>query len=469
MSMSVVEIDDCDLPLDWVQFPPGPELAIQLALVDWSALSDRELVAAMEAARRQATWAQALQLEGVAELSRRRTEQDPLGGSETHRRICGEVSLELTVPTGQAEELVAMAEILPGALPRTWAALRTGRIDYLRARVMADGLACVSDDLARRLDAELVADAGEETTTLLRRRLTRAIKAADPEAHAQRTKAARQERRVEVWDNEDDTCDLVGRNLNAVDAQAIRNRLTAAAQAMRADGDARPIDHIRLDLFRDLLRGIPLPEATHRLVTEIHADSAVTGGATGMGATDAADVAGGSALDAGRDVIAEVEGRIARGLAVMADAHLRRVFDQARAEGRLDEMPHLIGQAAEGMRDALAPTVDLWCRATNQAAGNGARHGHDGYRPPATLQRLVQRRHTSCVYPPCNRRSDRCDLDHTIPYDKGGRTCKCNTAPLCRGHHRVFKQHPQWKLIQLWPGLLVWVAPSGTWHIVLPQ
>ena len=72
MSIQVVEVDECDLPLEWAQLPPGPELAIRLALVDWPDLSDWELVAAMEAARRQATWAQALQLEGIAELARRR-------------------------------------------------------------------------------------------------------------------------------------------------------------------------------------------------------------------------------------------------------------------------------------------------------------------------------------------------------------------------------------------------------------
>jgi hypothetical protein len=133
-------------------------------------------------------------------------------------------------------------------------------------------------------------------------------------------------------------------------------------------------------------------------------------------------------------------------------------------ESRLDGLPMLIGQATRTMREALSPIVDSWCR----VAGIGD-HGHRGYRPPVALQRLIHRRHTTCVYPTCNRRSIHCDFDHTVPYDKGGRTCKCNIAPLCRTHHRIFKQHPQWQLIQPWPGLLIWVAPAGTWHIVVPQ
>ncbi|HEX6473243.1 MAG TPA: DUF222 domain-containing protein, partial [Streptosporangiaceae bacterium] len=206
-------------------------------------------------------------LEGVGELVRRRERDDPAPSSDRHRRICGEVSLELTVPTGKAEELIFLADTLPGRLPHTWAAMRTGEIDYHRACVIADGLAALDDELAARLEAELIGAAVEDTTTLLRRRLSRAVKKADPDAAAQRTRHARDRRRVELWDNCDDTCDLVGRHLNSVDAHAIRNRLSAAAQAMRADGDTRPLDHIRLDLFRDLLRGIPLPEATHHLIT----------------------------------------------------------------------------------------------------------------------------------------------------------------------------------------------------------
>jgi hypothetical protein len=456
-------VNEADLPLAWTQIPPGPELGIQLALTEWSALSDRELVAATDAARRQATWTQSLMLEGVAELSRRRTAQDPYGGSDTHRRICGEISLELTVPTGQAEELVVMADTLPAVLPRTWAAMRTGHIDYDRARVMADGVIGLDPALARRLDGELIGEAVEVTKTRLRSRLTRAIKKADPDAHAERTKAARTERRVELWENGDETCDLVGRNLDAADAHAIGNRLGAAAQAMKADGDIRTVDQIRVDLYRDLLRGIPLPEAVRNLLTGDASDESA--------GTDAGPE---SRLHAparvtAAEVVAAAERVIAETLGEVADGQLTAVFDRARADGHLDRLPGLIGAAAQAMREAITGIVDSWCRVTTQTSGQTPGHGHAGYRPPGAMQRLVQRRHTTCAYPTCNRRAIHCDIDHTEPYDKGGRTCKCNLSPLCRAHHRIIKQHPDWKLIQLWPGLLVWVTPNGTWHIVTPQ
>jgi hypothetical protein len=459
-------LDESDLALAWTQLPPGPELAIRLALTDWAALSDRELVSAMDAARRQTSWTQSVQLEAVGELSRRRYDSTPERGSDIHRRIAGEVSLELTVPTWQAEELLWLADALPDRHPHTWAALRTGQVDLDRAKVMADGMSELDETLARALDRELTFNAVEETKTRLRKTVKRAVRDTDPDAFADKTKRAKAERRVEIWGNADDTCDLVGRNMDAGDAHAIRNRLTAAAQAMKADGDTRPIDQIRSDLLRDLLRGIPLPDAVRDLIVN---DDDGDGRDAVAADTDAAgDATPGQdgPHDASADALAAVEAMVARALADVIDKQLSRLLDQARAEGRLDGLALLIGQAVGAMRDGLSGLVDGWCRATG---GTSGWHGHDGYRPPAGMQRLIQRRHATCVFPTCQRRSHRCDLDHSVPHDHGGRTCKCNLAPLCRAHHRIIKQHPSWTLVQPWPGLLVWVAPSGTWHIVTPQ
>jgi hypothetical protein len=443
----------------WAELPPGPELAIQLALVDWETLPDRELVAAMEAARRQTSWTQSKQLTAVRELAERRYSRDGTGDSDTQRRIASEVSLELTVTQGQAEELLWLATDLPDRLPHTWAGLQTGQVDFDNATVMADGLASLADDLARRLDHELVEDAATSTRTLLRRRVKRAVKAADPDAVAEQTKKAKDERRLEIWDNADDTCDLVGRNMDAATAHAIFNRLTAAAQAMKADGDARTITQIRADLQVALLRGLPLPEAVQHLITDL-ADSDT--GVKGVAPDTAASPPQGDHTQ----VIAAVERLIAGALADAADEHLTDLLDRACANGRLDTLTLLIGQAAQAMNDALTGLVDSWCRSTGPDLST---HGHDGYRPPAAMQRLIQARHTSCAFPTCSRRSIHCDVDHTIPHNKDGKTCKCNLAPLCRAHHRIIKQHPTWKLLQPWPGLLIWLAPSGTWHIVTPQ
>ena len=94
-------------------------------------------------------------------------------------------------------------------------------------------------------------------------------------------------------------------------------------------------------------------------------------------------------------------------------------------------------------------------------------HGQVGYHPARTLVHLVRARNATCTAPGCGRPAARCDLDHTTAWDKGGRTCECNLAPLCRHHHRC-KQSQRWKLEQISPGVMVWHTPSGRTYATSP-
>jgi len=80
---------------------------------------------------------------------------------------------------------------------------------------------------------------------------------------------------------------------------------------------------------------------------------------------------------------------------------------------------------------------------------------------------LIIVRQPTCAFPGCRRPAVRCDEDHTVPYDQGGRTCECNLAPLCRHHHRC-KQAEGWCLEQPEPGVLVWRTPSDRTYTVTP-
>ena len=90
------------------------------------------------------------------------------------------------------------------------------------------------------------------------------------------------------------------------------------------------------------------------------------------------------------------------------------------------------------------------------------------YRPPPALQHLIRVRQQLCVFPGCGRAARRCDLDHTIPYHLGGRTCECNLAPLCRKHHQA-KQTQGWMLDQPEPGIMIWTTPAGRRYITYPS
>lgn len=95
------------------------------------------------------------------------------------------------------------------------------------------------------------------------------------------------------------------------------------------------------------------------------------------------------------------------------------------------------------------------------------RHGADAYRPPAVMRRLIDDRDRTCRFPTCRRQAARPDCDHTLAYDSGGPTCPCNLSLLCRFHHRV-KQHAGWTLQHLFPGVMLWITPTGGWHLTGP-
>jgi hypothetical protein len=95
------------------------------------------------------------------------------------------------------------------------------------------------------------------------------------------------------------------------------------------------------------------------------------------------------------------------------------------------------------------------------------RHQEPGYQPSRRLRHLVEARTTTCCAPGCRRPAAQCDLDHTVPYDHGGRTCECDLAPLCRRHHRC-KQSEGWHLEQPQPGVLRWTTPAGRQYMTQP-
>ena len=102
-----------------------------------------------------------------------------------------------------------------------------------------------------------------------------------------------------------------------------------------------------------------------------------------------------------------------------------------------------------------------------ESAGCAHERQSAAYRPPPTLQHLIRVRQQTCAFSGCRRPASQCDLDHTTPYQRGGRTCECNLAPLCRKHHRC-KQAEGWRLEQPEPGVLVWQTPAGRTYTITP-
>ena len=91
-----------------------------------------------------------------------------------------------------------------------------------------------------------------------------------------------------------------------------------------------------------------------------------------------------------------------------------------------------------------------------------------GYQPGHLLRHLVEVRDGQCTQPTCVRAARRCDFEHAVPYDQGGRTCGCNGGCRCRRDHKV-KQSPGWKVTQPRPGYHQWTTPSGRTYTTEPM
>ena len=437
-------------------FPPGPQLAVcpsggKERLAD---LTDDELLQVAAAARRQTSWAQARELAAIAEITRRRTADEEAGDPDyrilsARESVAEEVSAALTVTGNTAATLVHLAECLTGPLARTGDALGAGRIDMAKARAICDVIDHLPEDAAGRVEHAALEKAPEQTTGQLRRRIKRIARRLAPEAIEERRREAVRQRRLEVWDTPSGTSDLALCDLAAEDAHAIDNKITAAARGIKADGDDRPLNTIRADLATRLLHGAELPKAVATLLAAApEPDQAGEASTTLTPAPPRTGPAEG---------VETQDDKVLPALATMIGRELDHVRDRVHPA----ELPSAIGRAVQQLRDRLAPVRDAVCQ------GEEHGHGSPGYRPPAAMRRAILARHATCVFPTCNQPSHRCDLDHTVPW-RPGTTCRCNLAPLCRRHHRL-KQRPDWELHQLWPGLLLWITPSGAWYIVRPE
>jgi len=128
------------------------------------------------------------------------------------------------------------------------------------------------------------------------------------------------------------------------------------------------------------------------------------------------------------------------------------------------------GTLARALQAAARAAARARDSAHADAAAGGCAHrsASPAYRPPPRLQDYITARDLTCRFPTCRQPAWRGDLDHTIPYDKGGPTCRCNLGGLCRPHHQL-KQHPRWTLEQTAPGIFAWTTPAGRTFSATPD
>src|SRR5215831_5850365 len=456
---------------------PGVALAA-FASDAWTAgldrLTDDQLIGVLQAWRRLTSWTAAGELATVAELNRRRADE-VAAGADPHlaEHVGDELAVSLTLTMRGADQLLDFAARLD-RLPCTRAALAAGAIDRAKAYVIADEVSCLDHAHAAAVEAAVIGRAPGQTTGQLRASARRAVLAADPAAADRHREKAEKEARVEVWSEPSGTAALAGRDLRPADVIAADKRIDALARQLKATGIEGSLGQLRARAYVALLLGQPMPgllAPASGPYAGTAAGAALTGPVAGavnltMPLSSLFGASGEPGEAAGFGPVAAADGRTLA--ARLAGEHgsrwcltLTGQDGRAVAHGCVRARPNGGGKAA-GRGWELTVTI-------RQLAVRDCLHQREsaGYQPSPTLRHLIRVRQRTCSFPGCRRPAARCDQDHTVPYDQGGRTCECNLAPLCRRHHRA-KQAQGWRLDQPEPGVMVWRLPHGRSYRVQP-
>jgi hypothetical protein len=448
-------------------------------------LDDDELIGIIRAWHRLESWCASGVLTAVAELARRRPAEATAPAApgafpeQLSEFVSDEIAAALTLTARRAETCQDLSLDLASRLPGTAKALHEGVIDPPKAQLIAEATRILTDEQARQVEARILPRAGQQTTGRLRAAVARAVLAVDPEAAIRRREEAQKDPRVRRWQEDAGTAALAGYCLPPAEVLEADQRLTDQALALRQAGLPGSVEELRARAYLDALLGqdsapltSPAPPDDPGPATTPTTPSG-PGRQPSLAARVTLTVPLSTYLDSGTEPghvagLGPIDPALARELTVRAAAHpaSRFCLTIAGPDGRAIGHGCIPGRPPDPTTQPGPPGSNV---TITLLAGDDCDHRHQepGYQPSRRLQHLITARTPTCTAPGCMRPAARCDLDHTTPYDQGGRTCECNLAPLCRHHHRC-KQSEGWQLRQPRPGVMSWTTPAGRRYVTRP-
>jgi Domain of unknown function (DUF222) len=463
-------------------------------------VSEAELLGVVCAWDRVEAHAGARKLAAIAELARRNP------GPEDQEFTADQIAYALAESRGRAGDLIDLAQTLETRLPGTRAALDDGTITRYKAEIIVRATALLDAAGARAAEQKVLDRTGRLTPGGLRAAIAHAVMDVAPEKARQRREAAAKDARVERWAEDSGNAALMGCELPPDEALAADQRITAWAKELRKAGLEGGMDQLRARAFLDLLLGKdsrPCQDAAQATGAQPSPPRPSRSGFAGRVTLTVPLATLLDLADRPGEIpgIGPVDPWLARDLAdaaahnptttwcvTVTDEHGHATGHScARPEPsshRKRAGPGPPGQTAftftPANRDGPPGGHGTWRLRTpgrgpdliltlESLATDPCDHRHETSRhdPGVKLRHLSQVRHATCTSPVCRRPAARCDHEHNIPYETGGRTCLCNTGPKCRHDHRL-KQHPRWRVDQLPDGTFRWTTPSGRTYTTEP-
>jgi len=248
------------------------------------------------------------------------------------------------------------------------------------------------------------------TTGQLAARVRRECLEADPAEATERYRRAVEDRRVILEPNESGTANLLGLNLPPDRAAAITRHINSVARSLRGGGETRTMDQLRADVYLDLLAGGRAGHMSGSGIVDVRVD-----------------------LDT-LTALADHPGELAGYGPVVAD---------------------IARQVADGNADA-----EWHYAVTDTQTGQIIHNGITRRRPTAGQRRYVEARTPTCVFPGCRMPATACDLNHRIPWARGGPTAVTHLDPLCR-HDHILHHRYGWSYIRFENGGFRWISRLG--------
>jgi len=489
--------------------------------------SDDEIVGLVTAADRVEASACSLKHVAVAELLPRRPAPGAAVLEDAGRMpeayldsASAEVKWALAETGQTADQMLDLAWDLAVKLPGTRALFRDGRLRHSKVVIIARQAAALDADEARQAEEKVLDQAPGLSPGQLRSRIKRAVARVAPKKAKDRREHGAKNARVERWAEDSGNAGLSIREAAPARVLAADQKITWWARQLRAAGIAGGMDVLRARAALDLLldqdsrpahlrgtapaddgadhpagpyrppgSGSPFPAGfagrTHLTipVTTLLDLADRPGELPGLGPVDpwlARDLASASAANPKTSwclSVTDSRGRATGHACARPEppSHARKRKHQP--PGGTDPPGFTLTQAGPGPPGGYGtwrfttgvPGQRAWIFTIDPIPAGNCDHRYQakGHDPGVKLRHLTQIRHATCTGPMCERPSGRADFEHNIPFDKGGRTCLCNTGPKCRHEHQL-KQDPKWNVEQHPDGTFTWTTPSGRQYTTGP-
>jgi hypothetical protein len=387
--------------------------------------------------------------------------------------------------------MLQVAEFITDEAPVLGDAMLRGEVDLDKAKMFHAELAGVTDrETLRAIVDDVLGRGCDETAPMLRARVQRALARSDPESTRRRRSRDHGARCVQRKNESDGLVSLTARFGDPAVATAAYEHIDALARATKAAGDpaGRTIDQLRHDVFLDLLAGVDMGKAGYagpadrKGVVTVHVNLE-----TLVGIRALLSPAANEALLTGQPALCEaLHGGPAPSLfegpgCPLCRAALTQVVNEpGEIAGYGPVSAHLARETvlelasisiwryavdadgaviAEGAlpKDLIPEMVEQMHRwAVDASAGpDGRKH----YTPSAAQIAFVRARDRRCQAPGCRVPAHRCEIDHRIPWHRGGPTFIDNLHALCTAHHRA-KDEGGFGYRRM-PGGLEWVSACG--------